>query len=398
MLISHALNLQLRVQAGPHKAQPFCLCSVGAWPGVASARLDAGGQTVLDGTVGDVSPLAEDEDEQIRPRLLTPRLAPAAVGLLADALHDEPAVLAGQREEALDAEEVVRASEEEPAEPRVEAVPIDQAGHAHAHGLEGGRRIVIVSVIMSVVVPAVLVIVPAAAGHLRRAIALARQPVRFAGGEEVFDADPTALSPVDLGERILPADELLEATERGGLGQIHLVHQHDARGRHLRVEEDTVGRALSLVAFGIHNRHHAVQRVVFRNGARHKHLHERPGICQAGGLDDDVVEAFSDLEEIAQQGVRQSALQRAADAAVSQLDHRVAVGLLDQSAIDADGTELIDDDGDPHAVVAFEDAVDGGGLTGSEEAGDDGDRLPLLCSHVFALRLKQGVDASCASG
>jgi len=44
-----------------------------------------------------------------------------------------------------------------------------------------------------------------------------------------------------------------------------------------------------------------------------------------------------------------------------------------QVVVDADLAELIDDDGIAFAVVAGEDAVQQGGLAGTEVAGQDGD-------------------------
>ncbi len=94
-------------------------------------------------------------------------------------------------------------------------------------------------------------------------------------------------------------------------------------------------------------------------------------IRQAGGLDEDGVEAVlalhqpaEDAEEIAAHG--------AADAAVVHLED-LLVALDDELVVHADLAELVFDDGDLAAVLLGQDAVEQRGFAGAEEAGEDGD-------------------------
>ena len=100
-------------------------------------------------------------------------------------------------------------------------------------------------------------------------------------------------------------------------------------------------------------------------------LRDRRGIGEAGGLDDDRVEAalalhqpLDDADEVAAHG--------AADAAVVHLEHFL-VGADDELVVDADLAELVDDDGVALAVRLAQDAVEQRRLAGPEIAGEDGD-------------------------
>ena len=102
-------------------------------------------------------------------------------------------------------------------------------------------------------------------------------------------------------------------------------------------------------------------------------LGHRAGIGQAGGLDDDGVEAaLAALRIRPWTHADQVAAHRAADAAVVHLEH-FFVGADDQVVVDADLAELVDDHGVALAVVLGEDAVEQRGLAGAEVAGEDGD-------------------------
>jgi hypothetical protein len=99
-------------------------------------------------------------------------------------------------------------------------------------------------------------------------------------------------------------------------------------------------------------------------------LRDRAGIGDAGGLDEQVIEAarlmscLHAFDEILAHG--------AAEAAVAELEHFV-VGLFDERAVDADLADFIDDDGEFVAVLLLEDVVEQRGFPGAEEAGEDGD-------------------------
>ena len=100
-------------------------------------------------------------------------------------------------------------------------------------------------------------------------------------------------------------------------------------------------------------------------------LRHRRRIGEAGGLDQDAVEAarplhqpLDDADEVAAHG--------AADAAVVHLEDFL-VGLDDEVVVDADLAELVDDDRVLLAVVLGEDAVEERRLAGAEVAGEHGD-------------------------
>jgi hypothetical protein len=64
-----------------------------------------------------------------------------------------------------------------------------------------------------------------------------------------------------------------------------------------------------------------------------------------------------------------------ADAAARQLDHVAGAG-AQQAAVDVDAPQLVDDDGDAPMMLGAEQAVQQGGFSRTEKAGqdDEGDR------------------------
>jgi hypothetical protein len=77
------------------------------------------------------------------------------------------------------------------------------------------------------------------------------------------------------------------------------------------------------------------------------------------------------LRQVAQ-GHDQVAAHGAADAAVVHF-HDLLAGVLHQDfVVDVFLAELVFDDGNAHAVLFLQDAVEQGGLAGAEEAGEDG--------------------------
>lgn len=118
-------------------------------------------------------------------------------------------------------------------------------------------------------------------------------------------------------------------------------------------------------------------------GIHEKGLHDGAGIGQAGGFDQDVIEAiaaagelFEDADEVPAHG--------AANAAVIHLED-LFVGLQDQFVIHADFPEFIFNDGQPQAVIFAEDAVEKGRFAGPKIAGQDGygDRIGIIGSTHF---------------
>ncbi len=101
-------------------------------------------------------------------------------------------------------------------------------------------------------------------------------------------------------------------------------------------------------------------------------------IGKAGGFDNDAIEtartahqAFHDADEVT--------AHRAADAAIVHLVDFL-VGFHDQVVVDADFAELVDDDRIFLAVVLGQDAIEQGGLAGTQIAGQHGDGNGLCSS------------------
>ena len=78
----------------------------------------------------------------------------------------------------------------------------------------------------------------------------------------------------------------------------------------------------------------------------------------------------------AEDGIDEVVVDRAADAAIGQLDHAV-VGGDDQFAVDTDRPDLVDDDGDLEPLPVRQDMIQQRGLAAAEKADDDGDRQPV---------------------
>jgi hypothetical protein len=113
----------------------------------------------------------------------------------------------------------------------------------------------------------------------------------------------------------------------------------------------------------------------FRNGVGPGGLGDRAGVGQAGGLDHDAVEAQFALAALFGQVVQRGAqvfADRAADAAVVQLDD-LLLGVLHQDlVVDVLVAELVLDHGDLLAVRFGQHALEQRGLARAEEAGQDG--------------------------
>ena len=149
------------------------------------------------------------------------------------------------------------------------------------------------------------------------------------------------------------------------------------------VEEDHIGEGDLLLGFvrvlhvscdvvGIDHSHHAVDEGFIANVLIHeKGLHHRPGIGEAGCLDEDVIELVAPLEKVAEDS-NQVAAHGAADAAVVHFK-KLLVGADHQLVVDSDLAEFIFDNGDSEAVFLGEDAVEECGFPSSEEAGEDRD-------------------------
>ena len=98
---------------------------------------------------------------------------------------------------------------------------------------------------------------------------------------------------------------------------------------------------------------------------------------EAGGLDDDMVGPRLARQQ-RRHGGGEIVGDRAADAAVGELDDRLArAGLvgaaLEQVAVDADVAEFVDDEREAPSAGIGEEVTDQRRLAGAEKAGDDGD-------------------------
>jgi len=82
---------------------------------------------------------------------------------------------------------------------------------------------------------------------------------------------------------------------------------------------------------------------------------DRQRVCNAGALDHEVIDSFGALQ-YPERRIDEVVVERAADAAIAELDH-VVVGGDDQIAIDPDLADLVDDDPDPQPVPARQDVV-----------------------------------------
>ena len=102
-----------------------------------------------------------------------------------------------------------------------------------------------------------------------------------------------------------------------------------------------------------------------------KRLRDGRGVGEAGGLDEDGVEAVLALHQPAEDA-DEVAADGAADAPVVHLKNFL-VALDDELVVHADFAELVFDHGDFLAVLLGEDAVEEGGLAGAEKAGEDSD-------------------------
>ena len=98
-------------------------------------------------------------------------------------------------------------------------------------------------------------------------------------------------------------------------------------------------------------------------------LGHRRGVGQAGGLDENRVEAVAAFHQSVDDA-DQVAAHRAADAAVVHLEDFL-VGIDDEVVVDADVAEFVDDHRVALAVILGQDAIEKCGLAGAEIAGEN---------------------------
>ncbi len=189
------------------------------------------------------------------------------------------------------------------------------------------------------------------------------------------------------------------AIERGGIKEIAFV-QHDEIGACDLIREHFLHRivvlergircALARKRFhicrdlprrdgcAVDHRHHAIDRNPATDCGPMEGLNQRLRQRQAGGFDHDVLHggaAGQDRIESRHKLVRHGAAQ----AAIGELDNVLlrtssVAAAFEDFAVDTDVAELVDDHGQPPALRVAEDVADQRGLSGAEEARDDGAR------------------------
>ena len=126
----------------------------------------------------------------------------------------------------------------------------------------------------------------------------------------------------------------------------------------------------------VDNRHHAVHRYPVLHARPLEGLHQRLRQSQAGGLDEDMVDARLAGEDLVQRR-HEIVGDGAADAAIRQFDNIVVGAVFDAAiaqdlAVDADIAEFVDDDRQALVARSFEQVADQRRLARAEKAGHHG--------------------------
>ena len=169
--------------------------------------------------------------------------------------------------------------------------------------------------------------------------------------------------------------DLLEAAFQGReprvVNQVTLVEQ-----QHVAVDDLGAGyltfEQLVTEVFGVDQGDDRIQtRRVAQITAQKRHRHWQR-IGQAGGFHHQVIDRFGAIQNPVDR-LQQFTVDRAADAAVAELDH-VITGGDHQIVVDADLAEFIDQYGGLEALLIAENVVEQRGLARPEKAGQDRDR------------------------
>ena len=158
--------------------------------------------------------------------------------------------------------------------------------------------------------------------------------------------------------------------------QITLVEQNhvavdDLGSAHLSLEQ------FRTKIFCIHKGDDGIQSGGVPQVAAQKGHRDRKWICQAGRFHHQIVDRLRSIKNSVD-GLQQFTVDGAADAAIAELHHVVAGG-HHQVVIDANFAEFIHENGGFETLLIGEDVVQQGGLTGPQEAGQDGHRHPGGC-------------------
>ena len=176
---------------------------------------------------------------------------------------------------------------------------------------------------------------------------------------------------------------------RRGVDQIDLVEQEEVGGLDLPPDGVAQARVVEQTHHALHvgQHDHGVERQLRLD---ERDLGDRPGIADAAGFYEHVVEGLRRVED-ADHGRQEVVGHAAADATVGEAQ-RLAVMRQDQVGIDVDRPEIVDEDGDAFPRRR-EQAVDERGLARPEEATDHRQRDPAANR-----RRRHGFDASWTFG
>ncbi len=213
---------------------------------------------------------------------------------------------------------------------------------------------------------------------------------------------------VELMEQGLDGGGFLRADEVGlveddDIGEFHLIREEIGDGAFVLFAEGLTG-ILERLAFlplaaevqGIDDRDHGVEA---RHGVQTltmfigegEGLRDRERLADAGGLDEEIVEAPSSGEP--RDFDEEVLTQRAADAAVAHFHHfffgagEGSIAGLHHLSVHIDLAHVIDDDGYFAAFAVAEDVVEQGGFAGAKEAGEDGDWKFFVQEHKSLMQL-----------
>jgi hypothetical protein len=217
------------------------------------------------------------------------------------------------------------------------------------------------------------------AGPLERILGFEEGGVELGGAREVEAANVEhggerhlgVLRAQNTGRCVHLMDTRLQCVERGGRHEVGLVQDEHVGERDLLLH---LGRGVDVLGdvFGVDHRDDGIETeagahlVIGEEG-----LGDRTRIGEAGGLDQDAVQTVLALHQTAKDADK-VAPDGATDAPVVHLKD-LFVALDDELVVHPYLAVLVFNHGQLFAVLLRQDAVEQGGLAGTEEAGEDGD-------------------------
>src|SRR6185369_15240164 len=335
-------------------------------------------EALLEALFQDVSRQVDADEDHLAALLLARRPLRSEVGAhqLVHALEDDLAVGALHVQHALVAQHLRPVDLDDRAEEVLELAGVERLVGAEDERLDVvvvGMVVRMVAV-LAVVVVVVVVVVLVGLQEVGVDVELGVEVEAL----EVEDVLERHLAEVDLGlrrARIHVLDAVDQRRDRlvvdeVGLADEDLVGEADLAARFLAAVE------LLVAVLGVDQRQDRVEQVGLGDLVVHEErLRDRAGVGQAGRLDDDALEVELALPLfLGQVGERRPEVlaDRAADAAVVELDD-LFLGVLDQDlVVDVLLAELVLDDGDLLAVRLGEHTLQERRFARAEEAGQDG--------------------------